>query len=95
MGVGRNLAYKTNLFLLIGVFIRTRNVMGGDDDLFINEVATGRNTAVCLSPETFMWSKPKETWAEWRHQKRRHLNVGKYYKPGNKLRLACLPAHTY
>ena len=90
MGVGRNLAYKTSLFFANRGFYMHKNVMGGDDDLFINEVATNRNTAVCLAPETFMWSKPKETWAEWRHQKRRHLNVGKYYKPGNKLRLGLL-----
>ena len=37
-----------------------------------------------------MWSKPKETWAEWRLQKRRHLNVGKYYKTDNKIRLGLL-----
>ena len=90
MGVGRNLAYKTSLFFANRGFYTHKNVMGGDDDLFINEVATGRNTAVCFSPETFMWSKPKETWAEWQHQKRRHLNVGKYYKPGNKFRLGLL-----
>jgi glycosyltransferase involved in cell wall biosynthesis len=90
MGVGRNLAYKTDLFFANRGFYTHKNVTGGDDDLFINEVATSRNTAVCLTPETFMWSKPKETWAEWRRQKRRHLNVGKYYKPGNKFRLALL-----
>lgn len=90
MGVGRNLGYKTQLFFKNKGFYTHINVVGGDDDLFINEVATSTNTAVCLDPATFMWSKPKETWAEWRLQKRRHLNVGKYYKPGNKFRLGLL-----
>jgi glycosyltransferase involved in cell wall biosynthesis len=90
MGVGRNLAYHTQLFFANRGFYTHMNVVGGDDDLFVNEVATGQNTAVCLNPATFMWSKPKETWAEWRLQKRRHLNVGNYYKPGNKLRLGLL-----
>ena len=90
MGVGRNLAYRTSLFFANRGFYTHKNVVGGDDDLFINEVATGQNTAVCLDPDTFMWSKPKETWAEWRLQKQRHLNVGKYYKPANKFRLGLL-----
>ncbi|QDK83894.1 glycosyltransferase [Spirosoma sp. KCTC 42546] len=90
MGVGRNLAYRTSLFFANKGFYTHMNVTGGDDDLFINEVATKQNTAVCLDPDTFMWSKPKETWADWRQQKKRHLNVGKYYKPGNKFRLGLL-----
>lgn len=90
MGVGRNLAYRTSTFFDNKGFYTHKNVVGGDDDLFINEVATVRNTAVCLDPDAFMWSKPKETWADWRLQKRRHLNVGKYYKPGNKVRLGLL-----
>ncbi|GAB4034211.1 glycosyltransferase [Spirosoma gilvum] len=90
MGVGRNLAYRTSLFFANRGFYSHMNVVGGDDDLFINEVATGKNTAVCLHPDTFAWSVPKETWAEWRQQKRRHLNAGKYYKPGNKFRLGLL-----
>lgn len=90
MGVGRNLAYRTELFFANRGFYSHKNVIGGDDDLFINEVANARNTAVCLDPNTFMWSKPKETWEEWQRQKRRHLNVGKYYKPANKFRLGLL-----
>lgn len=90
MGVGRNLAYRTSTFFANKGFYTHKNVLGGDDDLFINEVATGRNTAVCLDPATFTWSKPKETWADWRTQKRRHLNIGKYYKPGHKIRLGLL-----
>ena len=90
MGVGRNLAYRTQVFFVNKGFYSHISVVGGDDDLFINEVATGRNTAICLDPDTFTWSKPKETWAEWRLQKQRHLNVGNYYKPGNKFRLGLL-----
>ncbi len=90
MGVGRNLAYRTKTFFDNRGFYTHKNVLGGDDDLFINEVATGRNTAVCLDPDAFTWSIPKETWAEWRVQKRRHLNVGQYYKRGNKIRLGLL-----
>ncbi len=90
MGVGRNLAYRTKTFFDNRGFYAHMNVLGGDDDLFVNEVATGRNTAVCLDPDTFMWSEPKRTWADWRIQKRRHLNVGKFYRMGHKIRLGLL-----
>ncbi|RIV19507.1 glycosyltransferase [Fibrisoma montanum] len=90
MGVGRNLMYRRQLFFDNRGFYSHMNVLGGDDDLFINEVATGRNTAVSLDPATFTWSQPKETWADWRMQKRRHLNVGKHYKTGHKVRLGLL-----
>jgi cellulose synthase/poly-beta-1,6-N-acetylglucosamine synthase-like glycosyltransferase len=90
MGVGRNLSYRTQLFFANKGFYTHKNVLGGDDDLFVNEVATGHNTAVCLDPATFTWSKPKETWPDWKRQKQRHLHVGKYYKSGNKIRLGLL-----
>lgn len=90
MGVGRNLLYRRNLFFANRGFYSHMNVLGGDDDLFVNEVATGQNTAVSLDPDTFVWSEPKQTWAEWRRQKRRHLNVGRYYKIGDKIRLGLI-----
>lgn len=90
MGVGRNLMYDKKVFFENRGFYTHLNVLGGDDDLLMNEVANGQNTTVCLDPATFVWSVPKTTWEAWRQQKRRHLNVGRYYKPGHKLRLGLL-----
>ncbi|MGA0557388.1 glycosyltransferase [Larkinella sp. VNQ87] len=90
MGVGRNLMYRRKLFLDNKGFYSHIRVLGGDDDLFINEVATARNVAVSLHPATFTYSKPKETVAAWWHQKQRHLSVGKYYKTRNKIGLGML-----
>ncbi len=90
MGVGRNLMYRRQLFFDNRGFYTHLSIMGGDDDLLMNEVANGDNTVVSLNPDTFVWSIPKETWSEWRRQKRRHLNVGRFYKPGHKWRLGLL-----
>ncbi|GAB3326880.1 glycosyltransferase [Larkinella ripae] len=90
MGVGRNLMYRRKVFLDNKGFYSHIRVLGGDDDLFINEVATSRNVAVSLHPATFTYSKPKETFAEWWHQKQRHLSVGKYYRTRNKVWLGLL-----
>ncbi len=90
MGVGRNLMYRKSVFFDNKGFYTHLNVVGGDDDLFMNEVANSRNTVISLDPATFVLSKPKETWADWRTQKRRHMNVGKFYRPAHKRRLALL-----
>lgn len=90
MGVGRNLMYRKSLFLENKGFAKHTNIIGGDDDLFMNDVANEQNTAVCLNPETFMYSFPKTTWQTWYRQKIRHLSVSKHYKLQHKLNLGGL-----
>ncbi len=90
MGVGRNLSYCKSLFIQNKGFHSHLRVVGGDDDLFVGEVATSDNTVVCLAPQSFMVSEPKQTFRTWFRQKRRHLSVGKKYKLRNKYLLAIL-----
>ena len=81
MGVGRNLSYKKSLFLNNNGFASITHLPGGDDDLFINKVATKTNTAIVIDPEAHTLSEPKKTWKAWRRQKTRHFSTSKYYKP--------------
>jgi glycosyltransferase involved in cell wall biosynthesis len=92
MAVGRNLLYRKDLFLDNKGFYKHSRVMGGDDDLFINQVARRRNTAINTDPESFMYSYPHTTWKGWYKQKTRHLSVSKYYRPGNKFLVGLLSA---
>ncbi len=87
MGVGRNLAYRKSLFLKNKGFNNHLSITGGDDDLFINEVATKDNTNVCINNESIVYSKPKKTWEDFYIQKIRHLSVGKHYKSGDRVKL--------
>lgn len=87
MGVGRNLAYKKRLFENAGGFSSISHVAGGDDDLFINKVATQINTAIVIDPDAFTYSEPKRTWKEWRNQKKRHYSVSKFYRSPHKILL--------
>ncbi|HEV2352658.1 MAG TPA: glycosyltransferase [Puia sp.] len=87
MGVGRNLSYKKAVFLRNKGFSAINHLPGGDDDLFINRVATGTNTAIVIDPDTFMVSEPKKTFGEWFRQKSRHYSTAKYYKPKHKFLL--------
>ena len=90
MGVGRNLLYRRDVFFRHKGFYSHMRVWGGDDDLFVNEAATPHNVAVSLHPDTFTTSVPKETWADWKRQKQRHLLVGKRYKTADKIRLGLI-----
>ncbi len=87
MGVGRNLSYKKELFFKQKGFTSHNHIPGGDDDLFINKVATGKNTRIEILPDSFTISKPANTWTKWIKQKKRHYTTGKFYKPIHKFLL--------
>ncbi len=87
MGVGRNLSYKKALFFKHKGFTFLNHLPGGDDDLFINKVATRRNTRVVIDKDAFTLSEAKKSFGEWMNQKRRHYSTGRYYKAGHKILL--------
>lgn len=80
MGVGRNLSYKKDLLRSFKGFYKTKNILTGDDDLFVNAVATGRNTELCIDKDAFVYTKPETTLGTWLNQKRRHLRSSFNYK---------------
>jgi hypothetical protein len=84
MGVGRNLAYKKELFYKQKGFAAHHHLPGGDDDLFINSCANSTNTAVVIDQDAFTYSTPAKKWSEWLSQKERHNATGKYYKSEHK-----------
>ena len=91
MGVGRNLAYRKSLFFQSGGFTHMMNNRAGDDDLFVNHVATHKNTAAVVTPDSYTWSLTKMTFRDWWQQKRRHLSVSPCYRTGTKIRLVLEP----
>ena len=85
MGVGRNLAYtKTTFFEANGFVNHMHRIKSGDDDLFINQVATKNNTAICVLENSFTVSTPKTTFKAWLLQKRRHISTATHYKISHK-----------
>jgi glycosyltransferase involved in cell wall biosynthesis len=87
MGVGRNLAYKKEEFFNVNGFIEHIQVRSGDDDLFVNQAANKDNVTISYEPESFTYSKPKESYKEWFAQKRRHVATANYYKVFDKIQL--------
>ncbi len=91
MGIGRNLAYKKPLFFNNKGFASHYHIESGDDDLFINEIATKKNTAVEIADGSYTESRVKKDWKGWIEQKRRHLTTWSHYKTGDKIRLGIYP----
>lgn len=90
MGVGRNLAYTKDDFFKANGFISHIKVRSGDDDLFINQIATKTNTAICISKESFTESVPETIFKDWFNQKRRHISTANYYKLKHKIVLGVI-----
>jgi len=87
MGIGRNMCYRKHFFMEVKAFKGFWHVEGGDDDLFVNQYATGKNTSIVIDPEANTLSQPKTTKTEYFVQKKRHLHAGKYYRGEDKQKI--------
>lgn len=94
MGVGRNLAYRKLFFLQQGGLRNHQQLVGGDDDLWVNHHATKSNVAVVLAKESLVYSVPKVHWLDYYYQKKRHLHVGQHYRLRDKVALGLLSLST-
>ncbi|MDO9339809.1 MAG: glycosyltransferase [Bacteroidales bacterium] len=92
MGVGRNLAYRRSVFFTNKGYGAHNHLISGDDDLFVNTNASGRNTCVEFRNGTHTRSIPCSGIKEWITQKKRYLTTASYYKLRDKLLLITEPA---
>jgi len=90
MGVGRNLAYQSQLFFKNKGFASHHHILSGDDDLFINEVANKRNTQIVVDADAHTVSLANTTYKGWFRQKKRHFLSGTHYKLKHQLVLGML-----
>jgi len=91
MGVGRNLAYRKEVFFRQKGFASSLHLSSGDDDLMVNKASTPWNTRIEIAPDSITWSEPKESYKAWFVQKERHLSVSSYYKVSSKFQLSLEP----
>ena len=87
MGIGRNLCYRKSFFMDVKAFKGIWHLEGGDDDLFVNQYATGSNTAMVIDPSAMTLSIPKSNWSDYLIQKKRHLHAGKFYRGEDKRKI--------
>lgn len=91
MGVGRNMAYKRELFFKNKGFAKHNHLFSGDDDLFVNANSTSSNTHIEIDPRSFTYSVPKSSFHDWHVQKARHMSTSGHYKAYDKFRLFLIP----
>jgi 2,3-bisphosphoglycerate-independent phosphoglycerate mutase len=69
MGIGRNMAYRKELFYQQKGFSAHLNLQRGDDDLFINQIANKENTRVETAPEAIVQTSNVEMARDWYTEK--------------------------
>jgi len=65
MGVGQNLAYTKTIFFNNKGFASQNHLHFGDDDLFINQVATSKNCAIAYDKDAHTISSHRSDFRNW------------------------------
>lgn len=80
MGIGRNIAYRKELFYRQKGFSAHLTLQRGDDDLFINQVANADNTRVETDVKATMRMQPVLRTKDWREEKIGYTSTARYYR---------------
>jgi glycosyltransferase involved in cell wall biosynthesis len=86
MGVGRNMAYRKDLFFGQRGFASHLNLHTGEDDLFISDVAKGSNTRIEASPESVIHVVSEDPKYLWKDGKFNQLQTSNYYRTSARFR---------
>lgn len=79
MGIGRNLAYRKELFYTFKGFSAHLNLLRGDDDLFVNQTATSQNTRVETTPSSVIHMPPIGRYKDWKEEKIGYASTAHLY----------------
>lgn len=79
MGVGRNLAYTKQLWESNSGFDNHKDLISGDDDLFVLSAGTKNNTETCFSVESITLTGSKKNLSALLRQKSRHTTSSSLY----------------
>lgn len=79
-GCGRNLAYRKSLYYNQKGFASHLNLQRGEDDLFVNQCANGKNTRIEVSSESIMRITAPHIKKSWCEDKLSYNMTSRYYK---------------
>ena len=88
MGIGKNLSYRKELFYRSQGFISHYTTSVGEDDLFINQTATKKNTDVLIDAEDAILTTPTSSFHLWMRQKASRYSTVSKYNSGARLYLS-------
>jgi hypothetical protein len=73
------MAFRKDLFFEHKGFSSVLNIEDGEDNVFINRIATKENTAVIVSSDSMVVSNVVDSFSNWRSIKTKYLTTQKYY----------------
>lgn len=79
MGIGRNLAYRKELFFKQKGYSTHLNLQRGEDDLFVNQIITEDNLRVETDKNSVIRMKPIERYKDWKEEKISYLATSSYF----------------
>ena len=88
MGNGKNLSYRKELFYRNKGFTSHYTTSVGDDDLFVSQVATKKNTEVLIDAENIVHTIPTGSFRLWMRQKSSRYSTIPQYSPRTRLMLS-------
>tara|TARA_B110000046_G_scaffold149919_1_gene158175 strand:+ start:1828 stop:2931 length:1104 start_codon:yes stop_codon:yes gene_type:complete len=77
MAFGTNLAYQKSEFFKVNGFINHMKINTGEGDLFIKDAANRKNTAFCISENSFIKTDSKTSFLKWFAEKREETLITK------------------
>lgn len=80
MGIGRNLAYRKDLFFNAKGFSTYLNMQRGEDDLFINQVAHKDNTRVETDIDATIRMQPVACYKDWKEEKVSYMATARFHR---------------
>jgi glycosyltransferase involved in cell wall biosynthesis len=86
MGSGRNMAYRKELFFRQKGFASHLNLHSGEDDLFVSDVATKRNTRIEVSAEAVMNVVDRHPASAWMNTRMNQMDTAPFYRWKAKVR---------
>lgn len=78
MGVGRNVAYRSEVLESFADWSKA-DMASGDDDLFLQRAMQAFSYQIVLHPDAYVFSEAPSTWRDWIRQKARHASTSYYY----------------
>ena len=88
MGIGKNLSYRKELFYRNKGFTSHYTTSVGDDDLFVSQVATKKNTEVLIDPDNAILTTPTGNFHQWMRKKSGRYSTVRQYNARTRLMLS-------
>ena len=88
MGVGKNLSYRKKLFFKNKGFTSHYSMPAGDDDVFVSQVATKKNTSVLIDAENTIITTPKSGFGDWVRQRCDSYSTIRLHRPDTRASMA-------